>query len=621
MDITKGHCWRCEKPLPQHSVKCSGCPLAEYCSRGCLQKDRVRHGSVECQVFGTKRCKQCGKQDKLKECAGCNNAWYCNAPCQLRHWNAHKEQCKMTTSYIKGTSRKLAMLYRVQGESVSVHAEPPVYVGNTIASDFLRLEGNEWSESADFGEEELKRTYNVLSVGCGDLRSTVLTVASLPDRYQGQLQVTLDDLDPFVMARNVMFMVMMVRHSTTEGIASSLATIWYSVLISRSDYDLIKVTLQELVQASPEDLLALTQGMVTVSVADLRYLREVWEGWLRLNCDRKAGHSIRLQQQRKCTFDRDIQAIIGLPQYLNRLSQKDAKFMKDWFDHGLFLPKQIRHKNRSLDFDNPTLTGRKLPNVLIKTPKEYDFEYCIRTDQTPFMVWDCLRVDEFTEGSQLSVMARYHAYVTNLLQQVIAFISQGRLTVGVFLAHCLDFPNHHLTLNLPLYDRIFTSNLLDYVGLCTLLNVFKPLLNHDNRHSCIVTQTMNWIGSHTPQADVQRLAPAEVHRYQGMCREDTGFDARLCQDINNHREYYSNIHWFLAYLRAATMAGGVGTPDMDHVPKLNEVMHYGGLRMRDFRKGLNKLMPFQYRVNARRVTMVDGHERNVEWCLPVNNDE
>ena len=76
------------------------------------------------------------------------------------------------------------MLYHKQGESVSVHAEPPVYIGNTIASDFLYLKGNEWLESADIGEIDLKRTYNVLSIGCGDLRSTVFTIASLPEQYK-----------------------------------------------------------------------------------------------------------------------------------------------------------------------------------------------------------------------------------------------------------------------------------------------------------------------------------------------------------------------------------------------------------------------------------------------------
>ncbi|XP_038057360.1 uncharacterized protein LOC119728966 [Patiria miniata] len=622
MDVKRGHCWRCERQLPEDLVRCSQCPQAEYCSRGCLQEDRVRHGSVECQNFGPKRCSQCGKQGKLKECAGCNNAWYCHSTCQMANWPTHKQQCKLIESYIKEASMGMRCFHSRQGESVSRHPEPPVYIGNTIASDFLRLEENEWSGlsmlSGDMGEDELKKNYNLLSIGCGDLRSTVLTVASLPAKYLGNIQVTLDDLDPFVMARNVMFLAMMVRYSTREGIASSLATIWYSVLISASDYDLIKDTLQELVKMSQEELFALTHGLVTVSEADLRYLQEVWEGWLMLKCNRKAKDSINLQQQRKRVFDSDIGAIVGIPQFLNRLSRRDAKFMKDWFGHGLFLPTDKCRGNSGLDFDNPTLTGRTSANVLNKTPKEYDFAYCIRTDQTPFIVWDCLRVDESTEQPLLSVMARYHDYVTKLLRQTINFISQGRLTVNIFLAHCLDFPNHHLTLNLPHYDRIFTSNLLDYVGLCTLLKVFKPLLNHDNMYSTIVNQALNWIGNCTPHADVQKLPPTETFKYQKMCRQDTGFSAILATEFNNNREYYNTTHWFLAYLRAEIMAGGVGThvPATDHVPKLNEVMHYGGLRMRDFRKGRNKLMPFQYRVNARRITMVDGHTRNVEWCLP-----
>ncbi|XP_022107997.1 uncharacterized protein LOC110988607 isoform X2 [Acanthaster planci] len=296
MDVKTGHCWRCAKPLPQQAVKCSMCPLAEYCSRDCLQQDRVRHGSVDCRVFGTKRCKQCGKQDKLKECAACSNAWYCNAACQQQHWPIHKIDCKQITEYIKATGPRMGKWHSDIGGELHKTDDPPAYIGNTIAVDFLQLEGNEWSELVAVGEEELKRDYCVLSAGCGDLRSTLLTVASLPARYQGTLHVTLDDFDPFVMARNVMFLVMMVRLAARDGIASSLATIWYSVHLSRGDYNLIKETLEELTGTDAGGLSTLTLGLVSVQEADFRYLREVWEGWLVLQCQRRARASINLHQ-------------------------------------------------------------------------------------------------------------------------------------------------------------------------------------------------------------------------------------------------------------------------------------------------------------------------------------
>ena len=67
MDVQRGHCWRCEKVLPEHLVHCDNCPMAEYCTTSCRDTDRARHSSVECQVFGPKTCNTCGKTGDMKE--------------------------------------------------------------------------------------------------------------------------------------------------------------------------------------------------------------------------------------------------------------------------------------------------------------------------------------------------------------------------------------------------------------------------------------------------------------------------------------------------------------------------------------------------------------------------
>ena len=42
-----------------------------------------------------------------------------------------------------------------------------------------------------------------------------------------------------------------------------------------------------------------------------------------------------------------------------------------------------------------------------------------------------------------------------------------------------------------------------------------------------------------------------------------------------------------------------------------------GLRMRDFRQELNRVVPFQYRRNVRQVNMLRGQmSRMVEWYIP-----
>ncbi|XP_038048055.1 uncharacterized protein LOC119722102 [Patiria miniata] len=612
MDVQPGHCWRCERVLPQHSVPCEFCKMAKYCSTPCRNRDKVRHGSVECQLYGLKTCAACGRRaPNISECAGCNNAWYCDKECQLSNWPAHKASCIR----VKHTIKQMSVEFAERNSRLACNAwfaGPPYYVGNTLAKDFLKLDSNELSK--EMAAEQLTRDFHVLSAGCGDLRNTVMTAASLPDKYRGKLHITLNDFDPFVMARNVLFLFMLVHFADTDYIASSLTTIWYSLHISKREYDLIKTSLDELIQMSAQQLHDATKGLVSVLDEDLRYLCQVWKGWQSLECLREKRSSINLRKQRKALFEaQDVKT--GVKLYVNRLPDENKQFMKEWFDHALFVPTESPQKTQ-LPYENPTLTGREGKTSAtpdITPPEDVPFVYCVDVATLPYIVWDCLRVKENTPGAIPSPMVMYHKYVTNLLQKVKSLILQGRLLIQVSLANCLDFPNHHQTWSMPNYDRIFTSNLADYDGVAKLLQTFKQLLNTSNSDSTIVTNHWNWIED-VPGANIETFAFTSVfQRCKELCIIDTG---SYTDGYNNVREYYNNTSHFLQYLRAHIMAGGLGIPSLTEVPSFESVKKYHGLQMRDFRKGQNKLVPFQYRLNARLLNMMCGYNKAVEWCLP-----
>ncbi|XP_038048057.1 uncharacterized protein LOC119722104 [Patiria miniata] len=616
MDVQPGHCWRCERVLPQHSVPCKFCRMAKYCSTPCRNRDKARHRSVECKLYADKPCTTCSRivPKDVSECAGCNNSRYCNKECQLKDWPAHKKTCKTVKTGITQLSVILAQRNSNLATNTRV-ADLNHYFGSTMAEDFLKLVSNELSD--EMASENLTRDFHVLSAGCGDLRSTVLTAGSLPDEYQGKLHITLNDFDPFVMARNVLFLFTLVRFADTDYIASSLTTIWYSLHISKREYDLIKTSLDELIQMSAQQLHDATQGLVKLLDEDLRYLSQVWKRWQSLECQRDKKTSINLRKQRKRVFKPD-KVREGVSIYLARLSPEDQKANKEWFEHALFVPTQTV-KKEDLPFDNPTLTGRGAHFEIvcdITAPEDCEFVYCIKESSFPFAVWDCLRVRENTPGSHSSPMVMYHKYVTNLLQKVKSLILQGRLLIRVSLANCLDFPNHHQTLNMPNYDRIFTSNLADYVGFAKLLQTMKPLLDASNSYSAIVTESMNWIEI-VPGADIKKAVQTpEFAQCNQALYLDTGKEV---DGFNGIREYYDNTICFLMYLRADLMAGGFGIPSLKEVPSFESVKKYHGLQMRDFRKGQNKLVPFQYRVNARDLTMLNGYGRTVEWYLPQSD--
>ena len=449
---------------------------------------------------------------------------------------------------------------------VHTFASFPYYIGNVIVRDFLQLDNNEWSGWVT-EQEEVARDYHVLSVGCGDLRNTVLTAGSLPARYQGKLHFTLNDFDAFVMARNVLFLYMLVRFADTEGIESSLSTIWYSLHISKREYDLIKTSLDELIQMSAPGLHDVTKGLVSVLDADLTVMSQVWAKWRSLECQRGKRTSINLRQQRKALFESELVMTFSVPLYLYYLSHQDKEQMKRWFDHGLFHPTET--KQTLMPFDNPTLTGRRV--ALPCDPKDHTFVYCIKTDSTPFTVWDCIRVRESSSRSYSSPMVMYHNYVTNLLKKVKSLILQGRLYVHISLANCLDFPNHHLSRQMPSYDRIFTSNIADYVGFAKLLQTFKPLLNRTNSFSVIVTETMNW-ARFTPGAKINSEWRMENYLEYKKCCLASCLDTQMeIMGFNNIKEYYNNTSCFLIYLRACIMGGGLGIQPLHDVPSFNTV--------------------------------------------------
>ncbi|XP_038047683.1 uncharacterized protein LOC119721797 [Patiria miniata] len=616
MDVQPGHCWSCEKRLPQRTVPCDRCPVAVYCTTSCRDRDKVRHGAVECEIFQPKKCSACGKRGKTLECSGCNDAWYCDTGCQRRGWPFHKAKCKNIMAVVKQVSLQICR---------PTHDDFPYYIGNTMAKDFLQLENNE-SSTDGVDKEHLTMDYHVLSAGCGNLRNTVLTAASLPDKYQGKLHITLNDHDPFVMARNVLFLFMLVRFADTDYIASSLTTIWYSLHISKRDYDLIKTSLDELLQMSVQQLHDASKGLVSVLDDDLGYMNLVWENWRVLECQRDKKTSINLRQQRKILFDNCPLAKVIHPNYLSRINENDRKPIEGCLEHGLFVPFEAKEKD--MPFDNPTLTAPKasktmsgkdvsvflLLNKLMQV-EDATFVYCIRPVIIPFEEWDCLRVREHTPGSHSSPMVMYHKYVTNLLQKVKSLILQGRLLIHVSLVNCLDFPNRHQSLNMPNYDRIFTSNIADYVGIPRLLRTFKPLVNARNINSAIVTESMKWFAT-VPgsKPDIEELPDKQRAKIISYFRDSTTGIPQIQHTLMS--EYFNNTSQFLQYLRADIMAGGLDIPALETIPSFGSVKKYHGMEMRDFREGLNKLVPFQYTLTKRDLNMNNARERAVEWCLP-----
>ena len=508
----------------------------------------------------------------------------------------------------------------------------PYYIGNEIAIDLLNLQENEMLDSEQ-ADENLTRDYSILSAGCGNIRNLIYTITSLPKEFQGKLQVTMNDIDPFIQARNLLFLFMMIYFSADPGIASVVTTIWYSLHLPEHAYKILIDTLNLLCTASRTELKEMSKAIIDVSEDDLEVLRQVWQGWLNFNQQEKTWRSVSLAQQREQMFKEDPASAAGLESYKAVIPKRHKTSAVSWVENGDFLPSGKTAKDQR---ENPTLTGRReqgigrVPfGIRVNTPEELagaktfpkdtEFVYCVTSDLMPFGEWDYLEAAQYSNAKSLIVMA--HAFITHQIQEAIGFIDKQRLRISLILGNCQELKTTGDKAVKEKFDRIFTSNIADYIGTKTLLDAMKPLLSTTNKNAVIVTQYLNW-SRYFPKAYADYpmyLLDGSHSKWIDAARKDTG---TYLPNLPRHwyQEYFNNTSFFIDYLRLALMANNLilGEENEDEkVPTFKEVKEQcSGLHMRDFRYHLNKVAPWKYRCNARAVNMLPGIARMLEWHIP-----
>ena len=531
------------------------------------------------------------------------------------------------------------------------------FVGNILPVDMLHLETNELSDAKnDEIGNVLEQDYSILSVGCGNLRNLIHTITSLPQDFRGKLRVTLNDHDPFLQARNILFLFMMTHYACDPDIASKITTAWYSLHLPDDVYKLIMECVKMLGAGSRNLLEIMTHGLVNVSEEDYGVLCQVWQGWIKVDKEQTSGKSQTIKEQRDELFFGDDLVITKeyLTLYKKKIPDRHFKSVESWVYNGDFLPSGNTSKYQPL---NPTLTSRRdrgainvnpvatsFPKATMsrgnQCPNDVEFKFAVPLHLIPFMEWDYLLASKISTDDSLIVM--FHAYVASQIQETMKFIQKGRLNIRIMAGNCLKMTEDQVMGEK--FDRIFTTNVAELVGTKILLDVMKPLLKTNNKHAMISTQYFNWI-RHFPLSDANH----DTYKLDGSYGDwykagnyDADVDV-LRWDVS---EYFDNSSYLIAYLRADLKAS-------EYVQDENNLTHflkhfYGttliqellkidqpapelcwkklpsyedvkccceGLRMRDFRHDLNKVAPWKYRINLRPVSMDSCYPRFVEWYL------
>ena len=388
-----------------------------------------------------------------------------------------------------------------------------------------------------------------------------------------------------------------------EKIIHAVIRIWYSVCITEEDFILLTSALQNL--GTTEELSCLTDGVMEIFGEQLKQLKNIWTMWLRLT-EREGPW---LSNERKMAYSFDQKTVkIWIPRYLATIPEPHRSSAKEYFDTGIF-PSTANPKE--LTRQNPTLTGR----VLSPFKASADFRYSMTLDLHPFIGWDYKAINEIYYSDSLPEM--YTMYVSQILQKSLEKMNTGRVKFRFILCDALEIEAH-----LPAiitYDRITTSNLRDYVPLSVLLTKMKRFLNSSNPHAVVLTETMN----------MPKVMPEIVEEVPNKCIDllyeralkDTQDPEMVFSSGNSTVIEYLNLSdEFVMYLRASLLVSCTekelaAFDRKKKIPSVKSLVRSLGLYLRDFIRNENTVFPFKWAVNCRRVNMMRGYVRTLEWKL------
>ena len=174
---------------------------------------------------------------------------YCSRNCQQDHWSVHKSDCK--SPLMKETWKPSWVVEARQPAFIGSDEEGPSFVGsisygkqkylwgNVPAVDLLNLQQNEGVDYAEdlrllfAGGYLFCRALSITdtTIASGDIRNMVMTLTGLPATYTGHCEVSANDKDPDIVARNAILLLVALQFSP-EVATPIMLHIWYSALVS-----------------------------------------------------------------------------------------------------------------------------------------------------------------------------------------------------------------------------------------------------------------------------------------------------------------------------------------------------------------------------------------------------
>lgn len=201
---------------------------------------------------------------------------------------------------------------------------------------------------------------------------------------------------------------------------------------------------------SAADFKSATEGLVTLTGNHFQELQDVWKRWL----DTRVVGTSDIRKQRTEAMKADSGSFIGKINYYNVIPREHVPTAWKYMEDGVFqCTKKCSHA------ENPTLTG---PDYF---SEDKPYTYCPPTNVIPFTGWDYIEVKKHQHTD--CVVTMYGNYIASKVSSFMKKLNSKQLNFTIILGDCMKIEK--ILKRDMTYDRILTSNLMDYVLLPELL--------------------------------------------------------------------------------------------------------------------------------------------------------
>ncbi|KAI1305140.1 hypothetical protein F5Y03DRAFT_406688 [Xylaria venustula] len=406
----------------------------------------------------------CSKVGSLA-CKNCLMVAYCSKRCQTAHWPAHRKDCQ--SPIMKGTwmprwvtENRIPAFMGHGAPDQAMFGVIKYLWGNVPAFDVIQLGQN---ESIDFQE-----AINLL----------------FAESYRSPLHIVINDHDIDVVARNLIFLLIMFVEEDPNTAADAMLHVWYSALVTESCYSLLQKKLKPIVEEVCSKIAGkdgrIFIGKTWVFGSNSLRLILTQESWMKLplyfdvprGMTKEKAHSVR-------------QAVVNAP---SRVDYVDRAILIKSPAMGLGMMK-YRNDGVLIPF------GQACDAFVIPNPTVFDSSeiWPMMDNADPTGGWSTKAVLATKAGpAKKDLYGQLHHYLKRLFTD---FHHRLHTKVVHFELHHVEAEVLSKRLAGRKFDRIEVSNICDsaYLGIKTTLKTFGPLLRDPsaNPHATLITVFLN----------------------------------------------------------------------------------------------------------------------------------